>query len=214
MRREWLARRPPAREGAHLCGCSSLLGGNLILGRRCFQLLELKLHLVDQSRLALVARAKQVALELLDGQPHIGNQGIRARSFGACLRKLGVPRQQQLLQRLDIVRQRIICAHRANKESQDARLVSLQSHNDSQCRNQPAACGRQVCCGSRQSMPSSKYPSCAGVIVTVRSTSSRGMVEGQTKRPRSSRLANRHMPWPSCQSTLISAPRRPRKTNR
>ncbi len=79
-------------------------------------------------------------------------------------------------------------------ESQYARLVSRQSRNDSQCRNQPAACGRHVCCGRRQSMPSSKYPSCAGVIVTVRSAPSRATVDGQTKRPRSSRFANRHMP--------------------
>ena len=57
--------------------------------------------------------------------------------------------------------------------------------------------GRDVCCGRRQSMPSSKYPSCAAVIVTVRSAPSRGAVDGQTKRPRSSRFANRHRPWPS-----------------
>jgi len=54
--------------------------------------------------------------------------------------------------------------------------------------------GRDVCCGRRQSMPSSKYPSCAGVIVTVRSAPSRGAVDGQTKRPRSNRFANKHMP--------------------
>jgi hypothetical protein len=70
-------------------------------------------------------------------------------------------------------------------------------------------CGRRVCRGRRQSMPSSKYPSCAGVIVTVPSAD-----DGQMKRPRSSRLANRHMPWSSCHSTLISEPRGPRNTNR
>ena len=32
------------------------------------------------------------------------------------------------------------------------------------------------------------------------------------KRPRSSRLANKHMPRSSCQSTLIRLPRRPRNT--
>src|SRR5213593_759053 len=36
---------------------------------------------------------------------------------------------------------------------------------------------------------------------------------GQTKRPRSSRLANRHNPSPSYQRTLIRSPRRPRNTN-
>src|SRR5262249_4646146 len=79
---------------------------------------------------------------------------------------------------------------------------------------QPAAVGRHVCCGRRQSMPSSKYPSCAGVIVTVRSAASASAVDGHTNRPRSNRFANRHMPWPSCHSTLIRPPRRPRNTNR
>ena len=92
--------------------------------------------------------------------------------------------------------------------------VRLRLLDDLKHRDQPAACGRQVCCGSRQSIPSSKYPSCAGVIVTVRYSPSRGAVDGHTKRPRSSRFANRHMPWPSCHSTLIREPRRPRKTNR
>jgi len=36
-------------------------------------------------------------------------------------------------------------------------------------------------------------PSCAAVIVTAPADA-----EGQVKRPRSSRLAKRHMPWPSC----------------
>jgi hypothetical protein len=36
---------------------------------------------------------------------------------------------------------------------------------------------------------------------------------GQTKRPRSSRLANRHRPSPSYESTLTRSPRLPRKTN-
>ena len=70
MRRERLARGPSTREGANLRGLAarglSLLGHNLLLGRRRFELLELKLHLVDEPRLALVARSKQVALELLD----------------------------------------------------------------------------------------------------------------------------------------------------
>jgi hypothetical protein len=38
--------------------------------------------------------------------------------------------------------------------------------------------------------------------------------DGQMKRPRSSRLANRHRPCPSCHHTLIRPPRRPRSTNR
>ena len=37
---------------------------------------------------------------------------------------------------------------------------------------------------------------------------------GHRKRPRSSRLVNRHAPWPSCQITFKRSPRRPRKQNR
>jgi hypothetical protein len=36
------------------------------------------LHLVEQARLALVARSKKIALELLDRQPHLRDQGLQA----------------------------------------------------------------------------------------------------------------------------------------
>jgi hypothetical protein len=116
MRRERLARGPSTREGANLRGLAarghSLLGRNLVLGRRRFELLELKLHLVDEPRLALVARSKQVALELLDHQPKMHDQRFRARRLSPCLGKLSVACQQQPLQRLDIIGERIIRAHR------------------------------------------------------------------------------------------------------
>ena len=48
-----------------------------------------------------------------------------------------------------------------------------------------------------------------GVIVTVQSAG-----DSQMKRPRSRRFEKKHMPCPSCHSTLISEPRRPRNTNR
>src|ERR1700751_775268 len=60
MRRERLARGLSAGEGTHRRGRCCLRGGKLILGRRGLELLELKLHLLDQTRLALVARSKQV----------------------------------------------------------------------------------------------------------------------------------------------------------
>ena len=79
-----------------------------------------KLHLVEQARLALVARSEQAALELLDRQLQMRDQSLRARRLGAharCLgarlRKLGIARQHQPLQRLDIVGERISRAHRA-----------------------------------------------------------------------------------------------------
>ena len=50
--------------------------------------------------------------------------------------------------------------------------------------------------------------------VVRRSTKSRRLLAcGQTKRPFSRRLLNRHRPCPSQQRILIRSPRRPRKTN-
>ena len=120
MRRERPAGGLSAGEGADLRGRCGLLGRELILGRGSFQLLELKLHLVDQTRLALVARAKQIPFELLDRQPQMHDQRFCARRFGARVRylgprlhKLGIACLQQPLQRRDIFGERIIRAHHA-----------------------------------------------------------------------------------------------------
>ena len=75
--------------------------------------------------------------------------------------------------------------------------------------NYPAARGRHVRCGARQSIPSKSIDSCAGVSATFPS-----FAEGQTNRPFSSRFRNMQAPWPSHQMTLTRSPRRPRKTNR
>jgi hypothetical protein len=119
MRRERLARRLPAGERANRRGRCGLLGGKLVLGCRSFEILELQLHLIEQPLLALVARPKHVALELLDLQPQMRDKSLRARCLGACarrlgacLRKLGIACLQQPSQRLDIIGKRIICAHR------------------------------------------------------------------------------------------------------
>ena len=60
--------------------------------------------------------------------------------------------------------------------------------------------------------PSQSPPADSRAAPEIVTTPSAG--DGQMNRPRSSLLANRHMPWPSCQSTLIRPPRRPRKTKR
>jgi hypothetical protein len=122
MRRERLARGLPAGEGTNLRGHCGLLRRNLVLARRGFQFLERKLHLVDEPRLALVARAEKVALELLDRQLQMGDQSLRARRLGARLRQLGVARQQQLLERVDIVGQRISGTHQARANHKMPRL--------------------------------------------------------------------------------------------
>ena len=77
-------------------------------------------------------------------------------------------------------------------------------------RDQPAASGRQVCCGMT---PVDAFQKVAQLRRRDRHRRRRAG-EGQMKRPRSSRLAYRHMPCPSCHSTLIRSPRRPRKTYR
>jgi hypothetical protein len=67
MLREWFARRPLARERRHgrrLGG--GPLGGELVLGGRRFQLLQLQFQLIDEARGALRALAEALAVELLD----------------------------------------------------------------------------------------------------------------------------------------------------
>src|SRR5579871_2648684 len=68
--------------------------------------------------------------------------------------------------------------------------------------------GAAVRIGLRQSMPSSSIESCARLNETTPLSAC-----GQTKRPRSRRLANRHSPSPSHHSTFTRSPRLPRKTN-
>ena len=72
----------------------------------------------------------------------------------------------------------------------------------------PTAADSHVRSGRRQSMPSSSIDNCARVNETVPLAAC-----GHTKRPRSSRFANRHNPSPSYHRTLIRSPLRPRNTN-
>jgi hypothetical protein len=73
----------------------------------------------------------------------------------------------------------------------------------------PAARGRRVRSGARQSIPSKSIANCAGVSATFPP-----LAEGQTNRPFSSRFRNMQAPWPSRQITFTRSPRRPRNTNR
>jgi hypothetical protein len=70
------------------------------------------------------------------------------------------------------------------------------------------SCGSHLRCGRRQSIPSSSIDSWAGVSETMPLVAC-----GHTKRPRSSRFANKHNPSASYHKTLIRSPRRPRNTN-
>ena len=71
-----------------------------------------------------------------------------------------------------------------------------------------AMLGAAVRTGLRQSMPSSSIDSWARLNETTPLSAC-----GQTKRPRSRRLANSHKPSPSHHSTFTRSPRLPRKTN-
>ena len=72
---EWFTRWPPALERLYaLRPRRRLLGRQLILGRRRLQLFELKLHLLQQPRLALRASAVKLPLQLLDLQLVVGDQ--------------------------------------------------------------------------------------------------------------------------------------------
>ena len=99
-----------------------LLGLKLILGGCGLQLLQLQFHLVEQARRPLRARAVDLAPELLDLQLQMRDQGSGTRRLGTGLRKLGITGKKQMLQRLDIIRKRIIGAHHRH-ESQNAARV-------------------------------------------------------------------------------------------
>jgi hypothetical protein len=158
------------------------------------ELLELAGHLLRRAAVLLAPQAGDLELELLDLQ-RLGHQ---ARSGG---RELFSLRGDEPVQRFDIGRQ-IEGHERIVPASEDRSTCN--PVDESIGRACPAAVGRQVRIGMRQSMPSSSMPSCAAVNATTPSAD-----DGQTKWPFSSRLANRHSPWPSHHSTLISPPRRP-----
>ena len=79
MRWERLAGRPLALEGLHgLRPRRRLLGRQFVFRRRRLQLFQLKLHLLQQSRLLLRARAVKLPAQLLDLEPVVGDQRFRA----------------------------------------------------------------------------------------------------------------------------------------
>ena len=88
MVRERFAGRPLALERLHgLCPRCRLLGRQFILGCCRFQLFELKLHLFQQPRLALRARAIELAPQLLDLELEMADERFRARQI-----RLGIGR--------------------------------------------------------------------------------------------------------------------------
>ena len=101
----------------------------------------------------------------------------------------------QGFQGLDVVRKEV------GRASHGAMLLVFSSVEHQTARTGAVRSGR------RQSMPSNSIASCAVVRETLPLVAC-----GQTKRPCSSRLQNRHKPSPSHHSNLIRSPRRPRNT--
>src|SRR6516225_4675653 len=75
----------PPLERLHGLRPRSLLGRQFILGRRRFQLFELKLHLVQQPRLTLRARAVERPAQLLDLELEMADECFRARQLACAL---------------------------------------------------------------------------------------------------------------------------------
>jgi hypothetical protein len=84
---ERLACRALALVGGDRCRLgSSPLGCDFILGGRALQLLELDLHLVEDARRPLRARPIKLALELLNHQILMRDEGRIIRGLGSDLR--------------------------------------------------------------------------------------------------------------------------------
>ena len=145
-----------------------------------------------------------MAQQPLDQQAQFVVLGVQIRPADACT----APIPQHLLQQGGIVRQAV--------------EVDLHARNDDRCRRVEAsvcrdsrasfippvpACGAAT--GARHSHPSSSATNCAedSAIRPV------VLADGQANWPCSSRFVSMHSPIPSCQISLISPARRPRKAN-
>ncbi len=165
------------------------LGSQFILGERRLGVLELHLQLVEKASRALGPRAVELALQLLDlqrqmgnerldaGRLHLGMRCVRLRPDrrALCCRQGGLPARQCRL------------ADRASREIGSVRDPRILARRALRCKGfceLSHASGRQVLCGFSSSIPSRRQARSVCVTATTPS-----LVEGQTKRPRSSLLA-------------------------
>jgi hypothetical protein len=143
---ERFARGPLAGERRHRRRLGdSHLGGDLILGGRTLQLLELQLDLIEKPRHAFRARAIKLARQLLDPELLVGDQGLIIGGFGAGNRKFGFggnrPRglgnpliarnDERRLQRFDVIWKRAKTRIHVRIESQ-IRAADSQKRNPRQ----------------------------------------------------------------------------------
>ena len=173
MRRQRLARGSRTQERLDGGADRGALAQSLILASARFQLLQTKLELIDQQLPPFGTLPVQCAPHLLVlqlEQRHAGRQigvdRLGAGSFGRGF-------QERRAKRRDIAGGR--CRH-GPRIAENRREPGFLGH--------PAACGRHLVRGLRQSIASSRHAICDAVIATTPS-----VADGQMKRPRSSRFA-------------------------
>ncbi len=158
LARQVLGERAPDRAGAgEACDLGGPgrggLGRQLVLGRQGLELLQLQLHLAEQTDGALGARTEAVAVELLDLQPEVRDQ----RQVAGLLRPgggdIGERGQERCLERVDVIGQGGRIGVHARSGSRTGPSW-YRFEQPTAC--YPAACGRQVRCGFLQSIPSSR----------------------------------------------------------
>ena len=163
LARQMLGQRPARRlaplERWHRRSCSARCRHpcrRLGLRRILFQLGELQLELIEQRAALrglpepLVPQLGDRELQLLDQQRAVA----APRPLPPC-----APRARQAASpsaSSTSSGRESVGAHRRRWNHKTRSSCELADRADSQCRDQPAACGRQVCCGSRQSIPSSR----------------------------------------------------------
>ena len=114
MVREWFAGRAVALERRDVgCFGGGLLSRQLVLGGSAFQFFEFEFHLVEQARCALRTGAVLLALELLDLQFQMRDEGVIIGALGLFIGELGGHNigssdagKQGCLQRSYVIRQR------------------------------------------------------------------------------------------------------------
>ena len=132
-------------------------GGEFVLGGRCLQFLQLQFQLLHKPGGALRARAIAIPIELRDLQLEMGDQGLVVGLLSPGGRDLGARHDQRRLQRVEIVWQRFRGGiHDPDEIIKCAIWDALFYASGQLFSAYPALRGRQVCCGFRQSIASSK----------------------------------------------------------
>lgn len=173
-----LSRGALAIEGSHARGLVRChLGGEVVLAGGGFQLFELQLELIEQATTALGARAMLLALEFGDLELEMRDQRLGRRGLGLCDRKLRFglvcarrwkpPAPWALRHRSEGAKRRLPWPD-GEYRLVEAKNAALRGKSTPY----PALAGRQLYCGLRQSIPSSRQASCALLSATIPSLGS------------------------------------------